>query len=235
MVKSTTEKKASGFTVHLATPTRVAELNPAAYNPRRISPEKFEALKESIRIGGFMEALVIQKNGMRVIAGHQRLRAVKEISVEDSKQAPDLPCIVLDLSDTEAKKLNIRLNKIRGEFEERLLGELLVDIYESDKSSLSTDAFGMLGFDNSVHEAEGYIRLIEPNLVPMPDAGSGSEPSAFGRSITLSVEFDSVALRDKVKKLLSENSKTTKQKTGSLVAQALGFTKKAVRPKKSVL
>ena len=67
------------FDVHATKLIRVAELNPSAYNPRRISPEKFEALKESIKRDGFLEPLVVQKKGLRIIGGHQRLKAIKEI------------------------------------------------------------------------------------------------------------------------------------------------------------
>jgi hypothetical protein len=216
------------FQVHPTVMVRVADLNPAAYNPRKISPEKFEALKESIKLDGFLEPLVVQKKGFRIIGGHQRVKAVKEICVEVAVATPDLPCIVLDVGDKAAKRLNIKLNKIQGEFEARMLGELLVDIYEQKVSIPEVD-FGVLGFEQL--EAEKFIRLVEPDLVPLPPSG-GEEASGFGKSITLSVEFDSVALRDKVKKLLNENSKTAKRKTGELVAVALGLLKKKVVAKK---
>jgi hypothetical protein len=217
------------FTVHPTVMVRVAELNPAAYNPRKITPEKFDALKESIRNDGFLEPLVVQKKGLRIIGGHQRVKAVKELCVEESAATPDLPCIVLDINDKAAKRLNIKLNKIQGEFEARMLGELLVDIYEDKKLMVPEVDFGILGFETN--EAEKFIRLVEPDLFPLPPAGD-QETSGFGQSITLSIEFDSVALRDKVKKLLVENAKTAKRKTGELVAVALGLSKKRILPKK---
>jgi ParB-like chromosome segregation protein Spo0J len=215
------------FQVHATVLVRVAELNPAAYNPRKITPEKFEALKESIRHDGFLEPIVVQKRGLRIIGGHQRLKAVKELCVEESVLTPDLPCIVLDIDDKNAKRLNIKLNKIQGEFEARMLGELLVDIYE-ESTPLPIEDFGMLGFEQS--EAERFIRLVDPELVPTLPSEDKETPT-FGQSITLSVEFDSVTLRDKVKKLLIENAKTSKKKTGELVAVALGLSKKKL-PKK---
>jgi ParB-like chromosome segregation protein Spo0J len=209
------------FKVHVPTLARVSELNPAAYNPRKITPEKYEALKESIKSDGFLEPLVVQKQGLRIIGGHQRLRAIKEICVEEGERCPDIPCIVLDLDDRSAKRLNIKLNNIQGEFEVRMLGELLVDIYEDE--GFKADDAAMLGFLQN--EAEKVIRLIEPTMVP-PLPPMGDEPSSFGKSITLSLEFDSVAMRDKVKKLLVENAKTAKRKSGDLVAAALGLVKK---------
>jgi hypothetical protein len=217
------------FQIHPTVMVRVADLNPAAYNPRKITPEKFEALKESIKHDGFLEPIVVQKKGLRIIGGHQRLKAVKEICVEESVATPELPCIVLDINDKGAKRLNIKLNKIQGEFEARMLGELLVDLYEDKKLAAPEVDFGMLGFETN--EAEKFIRLVEPTLVP-PPMTDDVEASGFGKSITLSVEFDSVALRDKVKKLLNANAKTAKRKTGELVAVALGLSKKRALPKK---
>ena len=216
------------FEVHPTTLVAVREINPAPYNPRSITPEKFEALKGSITENGFLDPLVVQKKGLRLIGGHQRLRAVKEICVEASKSPPDLPCIVLDINEKAAKRLNIKLNKIQGEFEARLLGELLVDIYDNEKLALPVEDFSMLGFDSQ--EAEKFIRLVEPDRVPLLPTDSG-EASSFGKSITLSIEFDSVVLRDKVKKLLVENAKVAKKKTGDLVAAALGIAKKKTAPK----
>jgi len=220
------------FKVHTAVPVRVADLNPAAYNPRKITPAKFEALKESIRESGFLDPLVVQKKGTRIIGGHQRLRAVKELCTEENVACPDLPCIVLDLDDKRAKKLNVKLNKIQGDFEAQLLGELLIDIYDEPSLPLPRDEFVLLGFEQD--EAERFVRLVEPDRFPLPATPSNEDGTSFGKSVTLSLEFDSVSLRDKVKKLLVANSKTAKQKTGALVAQALGLTKrKGAKTKKS--
>ncbi len=216
------------FVVHVAVMIAARDLNPSPYNPRKISHEKFDALKESIKHDGFLEPLVVQKKGLRIIGGHQRLKAVKEICVEESAATPEIPCIVLDIPDKAAKRLNIKLNKIQGEFEARMLGELLVDLYEDKMSPIPAEDFGMLGFD--ANEAEKFIRLIEPDLVPLPqDEPAGG--SSFAQSVTLSIEFDSVSLRDKVKKLLLANAKTTKKKTGEVVAVAMGLLKKK-QPKK---
>ena len=73
------------FKVHVPTLHRVSDLNPSAYNPRKITPEKFEALKESIRVDGFLEPIVVQKKGLNIIGGHQRVKAIKEICVEENE------------------------------------------------------------------------------------------------------------------------------------------------------
>lgn len=202
---------------------KVADLNPVAYNPRAITPEKFEALKESIRTEGFVEPLVVQKKGLRIIGGHQRLRAVKELSIEACVSPPDLPCIVLDIDDVHAKKLNIKLNKIRGDFEARMLGELLIDIYD-EPSKLRFEEAQQLGFESN-DEALKFMHIIEP---PISTPGE-NEPKSFAKSVTLSIEFDSVKTRDRVKEILTQRVGVEKKKTGDIIAGLLIPKKKAAR------
>ena len=201
------------FVVHEPKSIPIADLNPAAYNPRTISPEKYEALKESIRTEGFVESVVVQKNGLRIIGGHQRVRAAKELSIEAGVAPPAIPCIVLDIDDVRAKKLNIKLNRLRGEFEARMLGELLVDIYED--GAISVEESNNLGFAHE--EALKFMHIVDPPArIDEP-----SEPKSFGRSLTLSIEFATVEMRDRIKKLLAERATLEKKKTGDIVASVL--------------
>lgn len=208
--------------IHIPTMVKVADLNPSAYNPRKISPEKYEALKESIRIDGFVEPIVVQKKGLRIIGGHQRRKAVMELSVEACMAPPDLPCIVLDIEDVRAKKLNIKLNNVRGDFEARMLGELLIDIYD-EPLKLPADDVLLLGFE--AEEALKFMHLVEP---PLP-TGDEKPPESFAKSVTISIEFDSVKMRDRVKEILMERSKVEKKKAGDIVAALLFPPKKKIR------
>lgn len=204
------------FDVHIPKLTRVSELNQAVYNPRRISPEKFDALKNSITSEGFVEPVVVQKKGMCIIGGHQRVRAVKELSTEGGFAPPDLPCVILDIDDVRAKKLNIKLNNLKGDFEARMLGELLVDIY--DDAPMTEDDAMDLGFTKD--EADKFIHIIEP---PINDGASTGDDggNAFGRSVTLSIEFGTVEQRNKIKKLLADRSAVEQKMSGEIIAHAL--------------
>lgn len=203
------------FKVHAQTMIKVSDINPAAYNPRRISPEKYDALKENITTEGFVEPLVVQKKGLRLIGGHQRLRAVKELAIEAGSIPPDLPCTVLDIDDVRAKKLNIKLNSLTGEFEARMLGELLVDLYESPASVTYEEAMS-IGFTQE--DVTRHIHIVEPP-VSIPGGDEGGKP--FATSTSLSLEFDSASTRDAVKKILKERSALEKKKSGDVIAAVL--------------
>ena len=92
----------------------VDNLIEADYNPRQISPNDFESLKDSISKFGMAEPLVVNGNAERegiVIGGHQRLRACKALGMKN------VPCFVVSLTKEEEMELNVRLNRNQGEFD----------------------------------------------------------------------------------------------------------------------
>lgn len=105
---------------------RVEEVHPADYNPRIISSEEMEQLKHSIREHGFTEAITVNKD-MTIIGGHQRIRAAKELGIVE------VPAIVVDLPKDRERTLNIALNKIKGEFDEDKLRQMLAAMTEEER------------------------------------------------------------------------------------------------------
>ncbi|WP_033819810.1 ParB N-terminal domain-containing protein [Kitasatospora sp. MBT63] len=65
-------------TFHEAYP--LAELRPADYNPRRLSPEAFERLKASIRRHGIVKPVILNANGT-LVAGHQRTKGMTALGI----------------------------------------------------------------------------------------------------------------------------------------------------------
>jgi hypothetical protein len=100
---------------------KVSDLKFYPGNPRKISKEMLEKLKNSIREFGAVEPLVVNTKN-EVIGGNQRLKALQELGIEE------VDCIVVDLPKSKEKALNIALNKIQGEFDEDLLKSFLADI-----------------------------------------------------------------------------------------------------------
>lgn len=125
----------------------LADLNPAAYNPRKeLKPgdEQFEKLKRSIETFGYVEPIIVNtRTGNTVIGGHQRLNVLKEIGETEAE------CVLVDLSENEEKALNVALNKVTGEWDEPKLAELLQGIKVSEYDITLT------GFD--APEAEDLI------------------------------------------------------------------------------
>lgn len=194
----------------------ISRLNAAPYNPRKISAEMLDSLKSNILYRGFIVQLVVQRHSeahgpMVILGGHQRLRAVREICIENNFPVPDLPCVILDVDDRAAKLINIALNKIDGEFDRRLLVEVLEGLEET--KPLDTYEVHLIGFEPAEYRAIVY---------PDPPRIDPDDTSTFGTSVTLSLEFMDVRVRDAVKAALVKRAKDEGKTTGEVVCELLG-------------
>ncbi|SHF23196.1 Methyltransferase domain-containing protein [Seinonella peptonophila] len=59
------------------------QITPADYNPRKITNDSFNQLKESLKRFGIVKPLILNERGV-IIAGHQRLKAMKAIDMQES-------------------------------------------------------------------------------------------------------------------------------------------------------
>src|SRR6266508_1986440 len=92
----------------------IDELRPDPANQRKISDPQLDALTKSMRANGFVLPVIAKRDGT-VIGGHQRLVAARRLGKKT------VPVIFLDVSDEQAKLLNLALNKINGEWDQDLL------------------------------------------------------------------------------------------------------------------
>ncbi|EDP21759.1 ParB N-terminal domain-containing protein [Faecalibacterium prausnitzii] len=116
---------------------RLADLKPAAYNPRKKlvpgDPE-YEKIARSIEEFGYCDPIIINKDGT-IIGGHQRTQVLLDMGAETAD------CVVVDLDPDKEKALNIALNKITGSWDEaklaELIGNLNLDGYDLTKTGYS--------------------------------------------------------------------------------------------------
>ena len=133
---------------------KLADLNPAKYNPRKeLKPgdKEFEKLKNSIKTFGVVELIVVNtRNNNTVVSGHQRLSVLKHLGETETE------CVLVDLDDNEEKELNITMNKVNGEWDVAKLADVL-DSLKKEGVDL-----GITGFDppeidelfNNVHNKD---------------------------------------------------------------------------------
>jgi ParB-like chromosome segregation protein Spo0J len=199
------------------------QLNLAPYNPNEMTPEERAALRASILKHGFVENLVVQRwspkhrLGNVLIGGHQRLGEARAIRVELGIHEPFLvPCVVLDVGDDEAMQLNLALNQIRGTPDPFKLGLVLAQVLPrmTQADVLAT------GF--SQDQVQNLVALTLPpdEQARLLEQGVG-ELDGFGKSITLSVEFDTVKDRDAAKELLRALAADRGKKAGKVMLDLL--------------
>lgn len=62
---------------------KIGDLKPAPYNPRRIRPEQFENLKQSLTEIGCIVPVLVNRANRVIIAGHQRTKAMTAVGLTD--------------------------------------------------------------------------------------------------------------------------------------------------------
>ena len=110
----------------------IKQLKPSEYNPRKISKESLEQLKESIKRFQMVDPIIANAAPNRkniVIGGHMRLRGAKELGFKE------IPVVYVKIPDIkQEQELNLRLNRNTGEWDFSLLAEF-------DESLLSSIGF----------------------------------------------------------------------------------------------
>ena len=92
----------------------VSNLIFAEYNPRELTKDQHQDLKDSITRFGFVDPLIVNTHKERkniLVGGHQRLKIAKELGYEN------VPCVEVDLTPDKEKELNVRLNKNTGQWD----------------------------------------------------------------------------------------------------------------------
>ena len=94
------------------------DLVPWERNPREISKKAFKALKDSLRDNGLFRPIVVQNDGVSVIGGHQRIRALQELGIKE------VPVKVphRQLTNDEFRRIAIQDNLSFGEWDFDILG-----------------------------------------------------------------------------------------------------------------
>ncbi len=131
---------------------KINELKSADYNPRVISEENFEKLKQSLNQFGLVDPIVINlKNNNTIIGGHQRYRVLLEDGLDELYllRLGDIGWVFdnidLKVEDESIEKLmNINLNQtnLMGEWNNSKLESLFTDL------ELSNIDLDLTGFDD---------------------------------------------------------------------------------------
>ena len=87
-------------------------LRPAAYNPRTMSEKELVDLERSVGEFGLVDPIIVRRVGKQIIGGHQWLVMAQSLGLER------VPFIFLDISEQQAKLLNLALNKVSGDWDQ---------------------------------------------------------------------------------------------------------------------
>lgn len=93
---------------------KISELIPADYNPRDLTEEEFNDIKQSLKEFGFVDPVIVNTHPERlniIVGGHQRTKVWASMGYES------VPTSEVSLTLEKEKQLNIRLNRNSGHWD----------------------------------------------------------------------------------------------------------------------
>jgi len=102
---------------------KISELISQEYNPRHITPEAMESLKQSLDEFGYISPVIVNKHNNHILAGNQRITALKQLGYNE------IDVIYINEPDINREKaLNIRLNNNSGDWDIGKLDTIFQDL-----------------------------------------------------------------------------------------------------------
>lgn len=139
----------------------IAELQ---QHPENANNGDVDAIADSIAVNGFYQPIIVQAGTGYVLAGNHRLLAELKLGHKT------IPGIVLDVDDTEAKRIMVADNRITrlGHDDEGQLANLLEDLYATDAG------LGGTGFDFDDYE---YLMALVRDPFTAADVTGSPDPA----------------------------------------------------------
>lgn len=97
---------------------KIKDLIRAEYNPRELTKDQYNQLKDSLLRFGVVDPVIVNKHPDRdniIIGGHQRSKVWEDMGNST------IPTVELNLTLEKEKELNVRLNKNTGQFDMDML------------------------------------------------------------------------------------------------------------------
>lgn len=164
---------------------RLVDIEPAEYNPRTISNDDYELLKENIEHYNLVDPIIINLKNNRIIGGHQRYKVLLN---DETRKYKELNLIELgdigwvynedeiQLDDDDEQILNLSLNNLSGEWD---TGKLL-DLF--DDLTINQYDISITGFNNN--------EIVELELSNLDDYIEDNEIKSVELSENIEEMFD---------------------------------------------
>jgi len=171
----------------------IDKVHPNSWNPNKQSPRQFEAEVESILAHGFVAPILVRPSpdGFEILDGEHRRKAMQIIidqklsgvaNIPELVAAKQIPAIVINVEDAQAKKLTVIMNETRGRAELNDLSKLLGSISDELGDELIT---GLPYTDQQLHD---LLALTDFDLealegIELPEPETEPDPELFGAKV----------------------------------------------------
>ena len=171
---------------------RLEDLVEDPRNPRTHDETNLAAIRSSLREHGQVEPIVVQKSSHMIIAGNGRASAMRALGWETAN------AVVLDVDDTEARALSIKLNRTAelAGWDEDVLAAHFAELSELSRFDVSD-----FGFDDDdlASLLDSYASSADELDVPTDEGTSTAEASSA----------DSTSKDDSTSSTLDEHTQPT--------------------------
>lgn len=145
----------------------INELISPEYNPRQITDDELEKLKNSINEFGYIAPIIVNKHNNHIVGGNQRYEALKQLGYTM------IDVIYINEPDINKEKaLNIRLNNLSGEWDMTKL-EKVIDELKMEKFDITLTGFEI---DNVESFDDLEVNNIPFNETISSDLNMGLKP-----------------------------------------------------------
>jgi len=103
------------------------DLHANDYNPNFVLTPEMKLLKTSLLTNGWIQPLLISKEGVIIDGFHRHLQAKHDKDVRVMTEGK-VPCAVLDISRPEAIMLTVRINRAKGTHSAVQMHKLVTDL-----------------------------------------------------------------------------------------------------------
>ncbi len=151
---------------------KIKDLIRAEYNPRELTKDQYNHLKDSLLRFGVVDPVIVNKHPDRdniIIGGHQRSKVWEDMGNDK------IPTVELSLTLDKEKELNVRLNKNTGQFDMDMLAN------HFDTSDL---------IDWGFREDEVYFDDTDYSVLDNEDLTEQLADMAAGVKKAIQIEFD---------------------------------------------
>jgi len=158
------------------------------YNPNELVGNLYEHLKHEVERVGFLQPILVRKKGEKyeIVDGSHRFRVLKELGKQE------VPCIVTEMDEKEAKVQVINMNRIKGELNPVKFAELLGDLETLyDKENLSE----LLAMSEKELDAFKILADMDDDFIPTVSKGKdGFRTYAFDVDEAFAEDVDKALL-----------------------------------------
>ena len=114
---------------------KIKDLISPDYNPREITNEEMEKLKKSIKEFDYVDPIIVNSYNNHIIGGNQRFEAMKQLGYDEIEVS------MVNIPDPNREKaLNLRLNKLSGEWDTGKLNDVIQEL-EINEFDISITGF----------------------------------------------------------------------------------------------